>query len=87
MKTVPTMEHGPRPISEFHFGGLDIEQPANGCTSYEWASFLYFNHDPELLSSELWFHMPSNSWYRVLRNLMEDRFIEVVLFDNSLVRS
>ena len=75
MKFLDCPHLGKRPISEFVFGGNVDPEPANlEISPSKWA----FEQDSRPMErTEWWYHEPSQIWFRVKRDTMSNRIIQV----------
>ena len=77
MLLIPCPWCGPRPESEFHYGGqAHIARPANpaGATDEEWAAYLYLRANPKGAHAERWRHQHGcGRFFNCVRDTVTDR--------------
>ncbi len=60
---------GPRPETEFHFGGdLGNLRPEGDVGEREWSNYLYFRHNRRGLTKEIWMHLPCREVFAMERD-------------------
>lgn len=78
MLLVPCPFCGPRPESEFRFGGEIVARPGEpgGLSDAEWAAYLHMRENPKGTCLELWLHVHGCGRYlRALRDTVDDEFL------------
>ena len=80
MKLIPCPINGPRPISEFVFGGEVREMPdPNTATDAQWADYVFNRSGAPGIKKEWWYHAPSGTWLIVERDTLVDDIQRVYL--------
>lgn len=69
----PCPDIGPRPRSEFRWGGY-VKQKAGAEAAPEWRQQLWLG-EPSGAMREWWFHVPSERWYVAERDVASEAFI------------
>lgn len=62
---------GPRPETEFHFGGDVGNDRPEGFTAVpdqDWADYLHFRNNPKGPAHEVWMHLPCGELFRMTRD-------------------
>lgn len=73
MKLLHCPEIGPRPLSEFVFGGELRPMPdADACSDAEWSDYVYNRQGAPALKREWWYHSPTGTWLIAERNTLSD---------------
>lgn len=80
MKIMHCPINGPRPVSEFQYGGelRSIPDPAV-CTDAQWADYVFNRVGSPGVNREWWFHIPSNTWFIAERDTAADRVLRTWL--------
>jgi sarcosine oxidase subunit delta len=80
MKLMPCPVNGPRPVSEFQYGGelRDAPDPA-ACTDALWAEYVFNRNGSPGVKREWWCHIPSNCWFIAERDTAADRVLRTWL--------
>ncbi|MET0218676.1 MAG: sarcosine oxidase subunit delta [Burkholderiales bacterium] len=81
MKIMHCPINGPRPVSEFQYGGelRSIPDPAV-CTDAQWADYVFNRVGSPGVNREWWFHIPSNTWFIAERDTAADRVLRTWLY-------
>lgn len=80
MKLIPCPINGPRPVSEFVFGGEVREMPdPNTATDAQWADYVFNRSGAPGIKKEWWYHAPSGTWLIVERDTLVDDIQRVYL--------
>jgi sarcosine oxidase subunit delta len=74
MKLIPLPDLGPRPRSEFDYGG-ELRRPPFDADQAAWADYLFNRQGAPGLLREWWYHRPTGAWYLFERDTLSDRFI------------
>lgn len=60
---------GPRPETEFHFGGdASNARPAPDCSAEDWAAYLYVRNNPKGGTTEVWVHLTCAEFFTMRRD-------------------
>jgi sarcosine oxidase subunit delta len=77
MKIIACPQNGPRPASEFAYGGEVRRMPdPELCTDREWSDYVFNRSGSPGLKYEWWCHIASGFWFIVLRDTMRDVVLE-----------
>jgi sarcosine oxidase subunit delta len=80
MKIIPCPLNGPRPVSEFVYGGACRPMPDPEAASDEqWADYVFNRDGAPGLKREWWYHAPSGTWLIVERDTLRDEIRHVAL--------
>ena len=80
MKLIPCPINGPRPVSEFVYGGEVREMPdPNIATDAQWADYVFNRNGAPGVKKEWWYHAPSGTWLIVERDTFLDQIHRVDL--------
>jgi sarcosine oxidase subunit delta len=73
MKIMTCPINGPRPISEFVYGGevRDMPDPAT-CSDATWADYVFNRNGAPGVKHEWWCHVASNTWFIAIRDTGKD---------------
>jgi sarcosine oxidase subunit delta len=78
VKLVTLPEIGPRPLSEFVYGGSVDEGPDPAtCSDGAWADFVFHRTGEPNQRNEWWYHRPTGTWFWVERDTETDRIVDV----------
>jgi sarcosine oxidase subunit delta len=86
MQLFPCPFCGPRPETEFHFGGeagKTRPEPAQEVGAADWSHFLHLNRNPKGFSQEIWLHLTCHEFFLLER----DTVTHAVLDSRSLRKS
>src|SRR5258707_9690288 len=73
MKILVCPLNGPRPVSEFAYGGEVRRSPdPNTCSDAEWSSYVFNRSGSPGVKYEWWCHVASGFWFVVLRDTTRD---------------
>jgi sarcosine oxidase subunit delta len=73
MKILVCPLNGPRPVSEFAYGGEIRRAPdPDTCTDEEWSSYVFNRNGSPGVKYEWWCHIASGFWFIVLRDTLRD---------------
>lgn len=76
MKIMVCPLNGPRPVSEFAYGGEVRASPdAERCTDAEWSDYVFNRSGTAGLKYEWWCHLASGYWFIALRDTARDALI------------
>ena len=82
MKLLDCPVNGPRPISEFVYGGEYREMPDPEDTSdAAWADYVFNRNSVPGVKKEWWYHQPSGTWFIAERDVQSDHVHRTYLFD------
>jgi sarcosine oxidase subunit delta len=77
MKILVCPLNGPRPVSEFAYGGEVRRSPdPNTCSDAEWSSYVFNRSGSPGVKYEWWCHIASGFWFVVLRDTTRDVVID-----------
>ncbi len=80
MKIIACPINGPRPVSEFVYGGEVREMPdANTATDGQWADYVFNRNGAPGVKKEWWYHAPSGTWLIIERDTLQDDIKRVYL--------
>ncbi|HEV7253649.1 MAG TPA: sarcosine oxidase subunit delta [Mesorhizobium sp.] len=71
MQLFPCPFCGPRPETEFHFGGeagKTRPEPAPDVTAADWSRFLHLNRNPKGETKEIWLHLTCHEFFLLERD-------------------
>jgi sarcosine oxidase subunit delta len=73
MKILVCPLNGPRPVSEFAYGGEVRRSPdPDTCTDAEWSSYVFNRSGSPGIKYEWWCHIASGFWFIALRDTARD---------------
>jgi sarcosine oxidase, subunit delta len=73
MKILACPLNGPRPVSEFVYGGeFRVSPDPDTCTDAEWSSYVFNRSGSPGTKYEWWCHIASGFWFIVLRDTARD---------------
>ncbi len=76
--------NGPRPVSEFVYGGEHREMPDPAAArDAGWADYVFNRSGAPGVKREWWCHVPSGIWFIAERDTLEDRVIRTQLWDGD----
>jgi len=85
MKILVCPLNGPRPVSEFAYGGeVRLSADPNTCSDAEWSSYVFNRSGSPGAKYEWWCHIASGFWFVVLRDTARDVVIDT--FPAEVVR-
>ncbi len=80
MKIMTCPINGPRPVSEFVYGGSVRDMPdAHRCSDAEWAAYVFNRSGAPGVKREWWCHTASNTWFIAERDTEQDRVLRTYL--------
>jgi sarcosine oxidase subunit delta len=80
MKILTCPVNGPRPVSEFAYGGEVRPMPdAAGCSDGEWADYVFNRSGIPGVKVEWWYHLASGTWFLAERDTVADRVLRTWL--------
>ena len=81
MKLLPCPINGPRPVSEFAYGGelRPMPDPA-ACSDEQWADYVFNRSGAPGVKKEWWYHVPSGMWFIAERETLTDRVLRTYLW-------
>ncbi len=84
MKLMPCPINGPRPVSEFVYGGevRDMPDPQT-CTDTQWADYVFNRSGIPGVKKEWWYHTPSGTWFVAERDVAQDRVLRTYLWGEA----
>jgi sarcosine oxidase subunit delta len=81
MKLLTCPINGPRPLSEFLFGGEVRSMPDPAVVSdTTWADYVYNRQGEPGVRKEWWYHLASGTWFVAERDNVKDEFLRTYLF-------
>ena len=79
MKILVCPLNGPRPISEFVYGGEVRQSPdPDKCSDAEWSDYVFNRSGSPGQKHEWWWHIASGFWFVVLRDTARDVVIDTL---------
>ena len=76
MKILTCPLNGPRPVSEFIYGGEVRPSPdPDVCSDAEWSDYVFNRSGSPGSKYEWWCHAPSGLWFVVLRDTLRDEVL------------
>jgi sarcosine oxidase subunit delta len=84
MKLLHCPINGPRPITEFAFGGelRETPDPAH-VTDEEWAAYVFNRNGAPGMKKEWWYHVPSGTWFIAERDTATDHVQTTYLYGGA----
>ena len=80
MKLLTCPLNGPRPISEFVYGGEVRPMPdPDTCTDTEWSDYVFNRSGVTGVKREWWCHAPSGVWFLAERDTTTDTIVRTFL--------
>jgi sarcosine oxidase subunit delta len=77
MKILVCPLNGPRPVSEFAYGGEVRHAPdPDTCTDEEWSRYVFNRSGSPGMKYEWWCHIASGFWFIVLRDTLRDVVVD-----------
>ena len=77
MKILTCPLNGPRPVSEFIYGGEVRPSPdPDSCGDAEWSDYVFNRSGSPGNKYEWWCHAPSGLWFVVLRDTLRDEVLD-----------
>lgn len=81
MKLMPCPINGPRPVSEFVYGGEVREMPdPDTVTDAQWADYVFNRSGIPGVKKEWWYHGPSGTWFIAERDVTLDVIVRTYLW-------
>jgi sarcosine oxidase, subunit delta len=81
MKLLHCPINGPRPLSEFIFGGEVREMPDPAAsTDSQWADYVFNRQGEPGVRKEWWYHAASGTWFIAERDNLKDEFLRTYLY-------
>jgi sarcosine oxidase subunit delta len=81
MKLLTCPVNGPRPVSEFAYGGEYREMPEPTTASdTQWAAYVFNRASLPGVKKEWWYHVPSGTWFIAERDVQADVVQRTYLF-------
>ncbi|MGH8263860.1 MAG: sarcosine oxidase subunit delta [Steroidobacterales bacterium] len=81
MKILSCPINGPRPMSEFAYGGELREMPDPGrSTDLEWTDYVFNHNSVPGVKREWWCHTSSGVWFVAERDTGSDEVLRTYLF-------
>ncbi|MBP0047324.1 sarcosine oxidase subunit delta [Marinobacterium sp. AK62] len=68
---------GPRPISEFDYGG-EVRRPPMEADAPSWAAYVFNRQGAPGLLREWWYHRPTGRWYVMERDTLKDEVVRFI---------
>ena len=84
MKLLTCPINGPRPVSEFAFGGevRDMPDPFT-CADEQWSDYVFNRNGAPGVKKEWWYHVPSGVWFIAERDTAVDRVLATYLWGEA----
>lgn len=81
MKILTCPVNGPRPVSEFAYGGelREMPDPAT-CTDAEWTDYVFNRSGVPGVKLEWWCHTASGVWFVAERDTVRDHVLRTFLY-------
>jgi sarcosine oxidase subunit delta len=79
MKLLTCPVNGPRPVSEFAYGGEVRTMPPADCTDPQWADYVFHRSGIPGVKVEWWYHIASGTWFFAERDVSLDRILRTWL--------
>jgi sarcosine oxidase subunit delta len=80
MKLLACPLNGPRPITEFVYGGEVRTMPdPDTCTDAEWSDYVFNRSGVPGVKREWWCHSPSGTWFLAERDTTTDAILRTFL--------
>ena len=87
MKLLRCPINGPRPVSEFQYGGEVRPMPDPGqCTDAQWSDYVFNRNGAPGIKTEWWLHVASGVWFLAERDTLADHVIRTWLPDEEAAR-
>lgn len=87
MKIMTCPVNGPRPISEFVYGGEFRPMPdPQTCGDLAWADYVFNRNGAAGVKVEWWCHAPSTTWFMAERDTARDAILRTYLFSDSALQ-
>jgi sarcosine oxidase, subunit delta len=84
MKILVCPLNGPRPVSEFAYGGEVRRSPdPDTCTDAEWSSYVFNRSGSPGVKYEWWCHIASGFWFIALRDTVRDVVVATYSADTA----
>jgi len=84
VKLLPCPINGPRPVSEFVYGGEYRDMPVpDAATDEHWADYVFNRSSVPGFKKEWWYHIASGTWFIAERNTVTDEIVQTYLFDGE----
>lgn len=82
MKILSCPINGPRPLSEFAYGGELRPMPdAAVASDAVWADYVFNRHGEPGVRREWWYHIASGTWFVAERDNLSDEFLRTYLYN------
>jgi sarcosine oxidase, subunit delta len=84
MKLLTCPINGPRPVSEFAFGGeVRVMPDPSTCSDEQWPDYVFNRNGAPGIKKEWWYHMPSGVWFIAERDTTIDRVLVTYLWGEA----
>lgn len=81
MKLLTCPVNGPRPLSEFVYGGEVRAIPdANSVSDEAWADYVFNRAGEPGVRREWWYHLASGTWFIAERDTLNDQILRTYLY-------
>lgn len=85
MKLIDCPFIGPRPASEFVYGGPWRPMPEpEGCDDEAWGRYVFHRDGAPGIKRELWYHGPSGIWLVAERDTLSDGFLRTMTLSEAV---
>lgn len=76
--------NGPRPVSEFHYGGeVRLMPDPVTCADAEWSDYVFNRNGAPGVKREWWLHVSSGVWFIAERDTACDRVMRTYMWGES----
>lgn len=84
MKLLTCPINGPRPLSEFLFGGeLRPAPDPSIVTDQQWADYVFNRQGEPGVRKEWWYHLASGTWFIAERDNQKDEVLRTYLYSRE----
>ncbi|MSQ58328.1 MAG: sarcosine oxidase subunit delta [Betaproteobacteria bacterium] len=84
MKLLTCPINGPRPVSEFIFGGEVRAMPdPSTCSDEQWSDYVFNRNGAPGIKKEWWYHLPSGVWFIAERDTAADTVLGTYLWGEA----
>jgi len=81
MKLLNCPINGPRPVSEFAYGGEVRAMPhPSTCTDEQWSDYVFNRNGAPGVKKEWWYHLASGVWFIAERDTSADHVLRTYLW-------
>lgn len=84
MKLLTCPINGPRPVSEFVYGGEVRPMPhPPTCSDAQWTDYVFNRNGAPGVKKEWWYHLASGVWFIAERDTAADRVLRTYLWGEA----